>query len=167
MRHSLFQVGIVLALLALVAGLALADGTLSVPLAAIAQLTPPAEAPWFCCPQLSWGGAIHQNSFRTPWMEGGGLWDLGLFTKVGPGYQNPKYFSATFGVSADSSEDAAFQITIFGNPADHPKLMSFVVDQNHAHVISVALEGAWRLQVRYERLKGLGAAVMIEPSLMF
>ena len=176
MRSVLFHVGLVLAVLALASlvAVAVADSgaPVSVPIDRIMQMAPWSEVPWLWRPVLSWGGAMHADSFYTNAFDGGGVWDLGLFTLLAPGLDKPHTFAATFGVATDASEDAKYEICIYGNPSctgptGNPLLAKFQVDQNNPCTIGLALDGLFRLEIQYKKLAGSGSAVMIDPKIAF
>jgi hypothetical protein len=171
MRKLLFQTGVILALLAAVGlGMAAADvpaASVGTPIALIPQSAPLNAPPWMYMPTLSWGCADQAYSFRSFFVQGAGVWNLGRFKAAAQPGACPQYFGATFGVAADASEDTSYRITICANACDHPQMVTFTVDQNHARTVVLNLQGAWRLEVQYERLRGFGDAVMIEPQVYF
>jgi hypothetical protein len=171
MRKLLFPMGVILALLAVVGmGVAVADapalGT-GTSIALIPQLTPQDALPWYWCPTLSWGCTPHPDSFRSSFLTSTGVWDLGMLKANPKPGTCPQYFGATFGVAADATADAAYRITIWATACENPQMMTFTVDQNHAHTVILALQGGWRLEIQCDRLGGFGDAVMIEPQVFF
>ena len=126
-----------------------------------------ANSDWSGGKNVSFGGDIHVDSYTSYGRQGSGVWDLGLFVKVGTGYHNPQAFETTFGVDPAATIDAAFEIVVLGNGREDAPLAKERIDMNTSRKVHLKLQGITRLEIRYNRLKGEGKAVMIEPKVFF
>ena len=169
MQKVAFRGGLAIVLVAMAAGMALAQVPTSdtVPLTVIEQVSPLLGSMWFWRPEIAGGGQIRQDSYFSKFEAGSGVWELGLFTRAGPGFRDPKTFQAIFGLATDATCQAAFEITICGNPCEQPVLAKFEIDQNHPVSVCLPMTGLYRLEVKFRRIAGDGNAVMIAPTIAF